>query len=404
MLNDLFIDEAVRDLRLIVDGVQDQSRVRVSEVNSIAGGGRGGVSNVFAAALWTAQVAFEFANAGASGVNFHWGNAGLFSAPGAEPAYIGVSNRFENNDPARPYPVARAPWYGYLLFSRATGRNGQAIVLNSPQPTQNGPFGPDCLAAVSTYTYLLPATSEISVTAINKSNTTDCTLAVAINGDHPDGTITRLMPGRALLSSINGITWGGATYEGSTDGRLRGTPRSEVADAQFFDPEAGNWTTTYYVKVPRSSAALLLVPTSAGGAAQSEPVPLSPEEKEAAAFAAAQRAQAGLLVPQLPQVYGALGTAYRAVFGNNAEAERVGQTQYALQSDGTYRPVNTPLPVGPVTQGLPRDGGAAIKAARGACPGIQKIAESEKQGLLLQTMFTDSSAARRRRRLRRRLT
>jgi len=396
MLNETTIDKAVRDLSLLVNGIQEkESRVRISETNSIAGGGKAGVSNVFAAALWSAQIAFEFARAGASGINFHWGNGGLFSAPGAEPAYIGVSTRFADKDPNRPYPVVRAPFYGYLLFSRATGNNGQAISLNVPPPVQSGPFGPDCSNAVNTYTFLLPATSEISLTVINKSNTTNCTMAISLNGKHPDGTLTRLLPGPKGLNSTSGITWGGATYEGSTDGRLRGNPSSEMVPGQFFDPEVGNMTTTYYIAIPRASAALLLVPTTDGGSDQSEPVPLTPEEQEEAEYQAAQRAKAGIIVPMLPSVYGPLANQYRAVFGNNAEAERLGRGQFALQADGSYKPVNTPLPTGPVKQGYPKDGGSGIKQANAACPGIQKIADSEKKGLLLRTMFSDATQRRR---------
>ena len=399
MLDEVTIDEAVRDLRLLVDNIPD-SRVRVSELNSVAGGGRGGVSNVFAAALWTAEISFEFATAGASGVNFHWGNAGLFSAPGAEPAYIGVSTRFQDNDPNRPYPVVRAPWYGYVLFSRATGRNGAAIALNVPEPAGQGPFGPDCADAVKAYTFLLPETSEISVTLINKSNTTNCTVSIAVNGDHPDGTVTRLLSGPAGLSATSGITWGGATYEGSVTGRLRGNARSEVANAQFFDPEAGNWTTTYIVGVPRASAALLLVPTLAGGAEPAAPVPPTEEEAEQAEFEKEQRRRAGLLIPQLPSVYGALATQYRAVFGSNAEAERLGRGQFALTDKGTYRPVNTPVPTGPVVQGERPDGGAGARAAAAACPGVRRIAEMEQSAKVAQELV--ASRRRRRRRQRRR--
>lgn len=395
MLSDVTIDEAVRDLSLIVNGVQDSSRVRVSEINSVAGGGRGGVSNVFAAALWTAQIAFEFAQAGASGVNFHWGNAGLFSAPGIEPAYIGVSNRFLDRDPNKPYPVVRAPWYGYLFFSRATGRNGGAIALKLPPLSQSGPFGPGCFDAVASYAFLLPANGEISVALINKSNSTNCTVSIAVNGRLPDGTVTRLLSGPAGLSATAGITWAGATYEGSVSGRLRGSPRSEVAKSQFFDPEVGNWTSTFIVQVPRASAALLLIPTASGGAADAAAPPApSEEEAEAAQYERDVRSRAGLLVPQLPSVYGPLATQYRYVFGSNAEAERLGRGQFALQNDGSYRPVNTPLPTGPVVQGRPADGGAGARAAAAACPGIQKIKKMEETMETVQQLM--SSVKRRR--------
>jgi hypothetical protein len=44
---------------------------RVAELNSVACGGTDGVSNVYAAALWGADVAFQLAWAGAVGLNFH---------------------------------------------------------------------------------------------------------------------------------------------------------------------------------------------------------------------------------------------------------------------------------------------------------------------------------------------
>jgi hypothetical protein len=362
--------------------------VRVSEINSVPGGGRGGVSNVFAAALWTAQISFEFAAAGAVGLNFHWGNGGLFSAPGQEPAYIGVTNRWQDKNPNKPYPVVRAPWYGYLFFSRATGSNGNAVVLNLPPPSVNGPFGPDCQAAIRTYAFLLPETSEISVPIINKSNSSDCVLNIQFNGKFPDGTLTRLLPGKEGLSSTSGITWGGATYEGSVNGKLTSRPQAELAQSLFYDPEVGNWTSTFLVRVPRASAALLLVPTTDGGSAAADPLPPSDEEAEAVNFKAGLRARAGFIVPELPSVYGPLANQYRAVFGLNSEAERLGRGQFALQADGTYRPVNTPLPTGPVKQGLPKDGGAGILTASGACPGIQRIMKNEKAGQLMKSMFS----------------
>jgi hypothetical protein len=45
----------------------------VAESNSISNSGRPGVSDVFAAALWTLDGSFEVAQAGAVGINFHQG-------------------------------------------------------------------------------------------------------------------------------------------------------------------------------------------------------------------------------------------------------------------------------------------------------------------------------------------
>jgi hypothetical protein len=97
-------------------------RLRVSEANSAVGGGRAGLSNVFAAALWTADAAFEFAAAGAAGINMHWGVGGKFGHGG--PSYTGVQTNFRLGNPALPYPCVHPPWYGYLLFQEATRGSG----------------------------------------------------------------------------------------------------------------------------------------------------------------------------------------------------------------------------------------------------------------------------------------
>jgi hypothetical protein len=43
--------------------------LRITETNSANDGGRRGISDVFGAALWTADATFEFARAGATGVH-----------------------------------------------------------------------------------------------------------------------------------------------------------------------------------------------------------------------------------------------------------------------------------------------------------------------------------------------
>jgi hypothetical protein len=57
--------------------------LRMAEMNSFSHSGKYGVSDTMGAALWTADTAFEFANAGAVGVNFH----GATDAPGSTRAY-----------------------------------------------------------------------------------------------------------------------------------------------------------------------------------------------------------------------------------------------------------------------------------------------------------------------------
>ena len=82
--------------------------LRVAETNSAVDGGQGGVSEVFGAALWTADAALEFARAGATGVHMHWGFGGDPRTGG--PAYVGVMTQYRNGNPDDPFPSVHAPW------------------------------------------------------------------------------------------------------------------------------------------------------------------------------------------------------------------------------------------------------------------------------------------------------
>ena len=77
---------------------------RLTEMNSCYGGGKPGVSNTFASALWGAEAMYLLAAAGASGVNFHGGGYGVYS-PIVGTRVTGFS--------------ARPLYYGMLMFAAA---------------------------------------------------------------------------------------------------------------------------------------------------------------------------------------------------------------------------------------------------------------------------------------------
>jgi hypothetical protein len=80
---------------------------RIDEINSVACGGKSGVSDTFASALWALDSTFELARVGVSGVNFH-----MF--PGAK--YILFNFRHDNGQwVAR----VRPEYYGLLMFAQA---------------------------------------------------------------------------------------------------------------------------------------------------------------------------------------------------------------------------------------------------------------------------------------------
>jgi len=77
---------------------------RLAETNSCYSGGKPGVSDTFASALWAAELMYQLADAGGMGINFHGGGYGW---------YTPIAGTRENGFIARPI------YYGMLLFDRA---------------------------------------------------------------------------------------------------------------------------------------------------------------------------------------------------------------------------------------------------------------------------------------------
>jgi len=77
---------------------------RLAETNSCYHGGKAGVSDTFASALWGADLMYQLASEGGTGINFHGGGYGV---------YTPIAGTMENGFLARPI------FYGMLLFAQA---------------------------------------------------------------------------------------------------------------------------------------------------------------------------------------------------------------------------------------------------------------------------------------------
>lgn len=77
---------------------------RLAETNSCYRGGKPGVSDTFASALWSADLMYQLASAGGMGINFHSGGYGV---------YTPIAGTREDGFLARPI------YYGMLLFAQA---------------------------------------------------------------------------------------------------------------------------------------------------------------------------------------------------------------------------------------------------------------------------------------------
>ena len=77
---------------------------RLAETNSCYQGGKAGVSDTFASALWGADLMYQLASAGGTGINFHGGGYGW---------YTPIAGTRDDGFLARPI------YYGMLLFAQA---------------------------------------------------------------------------------------------------------------------------------------------------------------------------------------------------------------------------------------------------------------------------------------------
>jgi Glycosyl hydrolase family 79 C-terminal beta domain len=169
---------------------------RVAELNSVACSGADGVSNVYAAGLWGADVAFQLAWAGAVGLNFH--------TPGNYYAVFTSSNGAVTVEPL---------YYGMRFFSLAVPAGAMPVTATIAPSTSTlhawasvGPDGKTRLALLS----LDAATGG----------------AVTLQAPSASGaTLLRLHAPAADAKS--GLTLGGQTWDGASDGAPQGTAATE---------------------------------------------------------------------------------------------------------------------------------------------------------------------------------
>ncbi len=169
-------------------------RFRMSEMNSVACGGARGVSNAYAAALWVADIATALAGAQLDGVNFH--------TPGS---YYGLFTY-----DAAGHVTVRPPYYGLRLASLATARHGRVLgvtISTAGRVRGFATLGDDGAARV----LLLREDATSGVVRLSASGS--------------GASLVRLRA--PSLGATQGLTLGGATYDGTTDGTLVGAMQPE---------------------------------------------------------------------------------------------------------------------------------------------------------------------------------
>jgi len=203
--------------------------LRVSESGSVPDGGQSDFSNTIGAAIWTLVTAMEFAQAGASGINFHWGDGGSPPGVGRAPAYVGVQTGFRNDTVQTPYPVVRVPFYGYVMFSRAFGNNGPGMFLNYSSDAVVSA----CRDFFYTYVVLVPHAGMISVVVANANPNVTCDVTATLPGVTTTSASLQLLSGPpGKMTAYDGVFLAGQTYQG----------QGESGTVNSFDWPAGSRT------------------------------------------------------------------------------------------------------------------------------------------------------------------
>jgi hypothetical protein len=153
---------------------------RLAETNSCYQGGKTGVSDTFASALWAADLMYRLAQAGAVGVNFHGGGYGWYT-----PVAGSRGNGF----------VARPIYYGMLLFA-VTGPGH--LVMTDMEGPPDGAVTAHCLQTPD---------GALKVVVLNKSLKADATLMIDVPG-MKGASLLRLMAPRA--DDTTDVTFGGS--------------------------------------------------------------------------------------------------------------------------------------------------------------------------------------------------
>lgn len=170
---------------------------RMSEGNTCFHGGKPGVSDTFASALWSGDYMLQVAQAGYIGVNLHGGGEGLYT-----PIAGSIAQGFS----------ARPVYYGMLLAERFAGATFVASSLSAQAPEQN----------VTAFAARAGGAWKLAV--FNKAAAPVAVRLTGLEAAKPKGEVT-LLQGEAI-GSMAGVTFGGSTV--GRDGSFGPAPQSTL--------------------------------------------------------------------------------------------------------------------------------------------------------------------------------
>jgi len=190
---------------------------RMCETASFSGGGKAGVSDTFASALWALDYLFVLASYGCSGVNMETGVNHL----GVISKYTPISDDLAGHHGAAP------EYYGLLAFAEAAKGEQLSLALDA--------------GGLNLTAYATRSGSNVTLTMINKDMNRDASIAITGIAAKQARVMRLTAPS---LTATTGITLGGASVDGS--GKWSGGKSDPVKLAS--------------IDVPAGSAALVTLP------------------------------------------------------------------------------------------------------------------------------------------------
>jgi len=195
---------------------------RICETNSFSGGGKPGVSDRFASALWVLDFIYKLASAECDGVNMETGVNQLGF----------VSSYSPIGDDERGHYVAAPEFYGVLAF--AYGAVGELVECRFGAENHN-------LEAYTT----LKRDKRLCVTLINKEPALDTSVIIERTLPFEKGSVLRLSA--PSLDSNAGVSFGGAMVKSDGTWRPVRAEKIQGADGKII------------VRLPAASAAVLIM-------------------------------------------------------------------------------------------------------------------------------------------------
>jgi Glycosyl hydrolase family 79 C-terminal beta domain len=195
---------------------------RICETNSFSGGGKPGVSDRFASALWVLDFMYKLAAAQCGGVNIETGVNQLGF----------ISSYSPIGDDEHGHYVAMPEFYGMLAFVQGT--DGELVDSQLRAGNSN-------LAAYAT----LKRDKQLCITLINKEPNLDAIVTIEPTLPFRNGSVLRLSA--PSLESNAGVTFAGAIVKSDGTWRADGEDKIRASDGKAF------------VRLPAASAAVLIM-------------------------------------------------------------------------------------------------------------------------------------------------